>query len=197
MRKLLLFILPIAFICSLSAQEHSNLSAVGNVSDGLIAVEKDGKWAFLDTEGNMVIDYRADLATTGEAPEFHEGLCMIKTTKDGIDYYGFMNALGEITIEPQYLNATAFKDGYAIVVKMEEQVRGTNQYLNKEIIDRNFDEVLINTRGAELKYLTPHKGVLMEAKRYEKPEISSKVLSGELVATKSEDGSWKVVKLQN
>ncbi|THD67579.1 WG repeat-containing protein [Robertkochia marina] len=195
MKKLLLFLLSGVFTLILSAQEHSGLAAVGELSDGLISVEKDGKWAFIDQEGALVIDYRDDLVTGEKAPEFKEGRCLIQQTKEGIPYYGYIDTSGEIVIEPIYLNATAFKDGYAIVLKMEEQVRGTNQYLNKEIIDRNFDEVLINTQGDELKYLTAHKGVLLDAKKYKQPEMVSKIVSSGLVAFKDESGKWKVAKL--
>ena len=190
---LLLLVVPV----SLHSQEHSGITSVGELSDGLISVEKDGKWGFIDAHGTMVIDYRDDLVAGENAPEFHEGRCLIHLSKDGIPYYGYMDTKGNTVIEPQYLNATAFKDGYAIVLKMEEQVRGTNQYLNKEIIDRNFDEVLIDASGEEIKYLTAHKGVMLDAKKYKRPEIVSKVLSSELVAFLDQSGEWKIIRLSS
>jgi hypothetical protein len=194
MKKLLLFILPLAMIFSLSAQELSGFSAIGEVSDGLISVKKDGKWGFINTDGTLVIDYRDDIVVTEGAPAFKEGLCLIGTKKEGIPFYGYMDTGGHVVIEPKYLNASSFKDGYAIVLKVEEQVRGTNQYLNKEIIDRNFDEILINTKGEELKYLNQHKGILLDAKKYQKPELVSRVLTSDMAATTDDQGNWKIVK---
>ena len=187
--------LPLAVFWSVSAQELSGFSAIGEVSDGLIAVQKDGKWGFMDTEGTLVIDYRNDVVGSDKGPAFKEGRCLISTIKDGIPYYGYMDAKGVTVIEPVYLNASEFRDGYAIVLKMEEQVRGTNEYLNKDIISRNFDEVLINARGEELKYLNPHKGVLLDAKKYKQPQLASRVLSAGLIATPGEDGHWSIIKI--
>ncbi|WP_224491120.1 WG repeat-containing protein [Robertkochia flava] len=194
MKKLLYIMLPIVMIFSLSAQELSGFTAIGELSDGLIAVQKDGKWGFIDTSGTPVIGYRDDLAPTDEAPAFKEGLCRIHTTREGIPYYGYMDVDGQTVIEPKYLNASEFKDGHAVVLKVEEQVRGTNEYLNKNIISRNYDEVLINRMGDELKYLNPHKDVMLDARKYKQPEIISRILSEDLVATLDDQGTWKVIK---
>lgn len=194
MKKHWIFLFSFLMVFPLLAQDKE-YTAVGELRDGLIAVQRDGKWGFIDTNGDLVIDLRDDLVAYKESPEFHDGLCLIHEMKDGIAYYGYIDTKGNTVIPPQYLNITPFKDGYAIALKVEEKEKGTNQYLNKKIIDRNFDEVLINTKGEELKYLTPHKGILLDAKRYEQPEIVSRMLAPGVVTFKTEGGSWKVAKL--
>lgn len=193
MKKHLICIAMFFMLFFLHAQEKE-YTAVGELSEDRIAVQHDGKWGFIDTNGNLVIDFRSDLVTKDGAPKFDNGRCQIHKMVDGIAYYGFIDTEGETIIAPQYLNTTPFMEGYAIVLKMEEKERGTNEYLNKKIIDRNFDEVLINTQGEELKYLTPHKGILLDAKRYEQPEIVSRILASGLIAMKTESGHWKVIK---
>lgn len=193
MKKHLIFLVSFFMLFSLQAQDRE-YTAIGELADGLIAVQQDGKWGFIDTNGNLVIDLRDDLVADEQPPAFQDGRCLIRNMKDGIAYYGYIDMQGNTVVAPKYLNATAFKGGHAIVIKMEEQERGTNEYLNKKIIDRNFDEVLINREGKELKYLTPHKGVLLDAKRYKKPEIMSKLLGSGVIAVKAETGLWKVIK---
>ncbi|MBL7473246.1 WG repeat-containing protein [Robertkochia sediminum] len=194
MKKHLIFLVSFFMLFSLQAQDNE-YTAVGELADGLIAVQKDGKWGFIDTNGDLVIDLRDDLVAHKEAPVFTDGRCLIHKMEDGIAYYGYIDTDGNTVIAPQYLNTTPFTDGYAIALKVEEKEKGTNQYLNKKIIDRNFDEVLINTKGEELKYLTPHKGILLDAKRYKQPEIVSRMLAPGIVTFKTANGNWKVAKL--
>lgn len=193
MKTRFLFILTFFMALTLFGQDRE-YHAIGELSDGLIAVQQDGKWGFIDTQGNLVIDFRDDLVIEGKAPVFHDGLALIRKMDNGIPYYGYIGSDGATVVKPEYLCTTPFKDGHAIVIKMEEQVRGMNEYLNKKIIDRNFDEVLINSKGEELKYLTQHEGVLLDPKRYKEPAIMSKLLGSGIVAVKTESGHWKIIK---
>lgn len=116
-------------------------------SEGFAAVKKDGKWGFIDTNGNMVIEpkyiavwsFSEGLAavqiqdgkwgfinTEGNevikpqfdaAWYFSEGLAVIKQGK----YFGYINTSGEIVIEPKYTDAINFTAEITAVQKDEDK----------------------------------------------------------------------------
>jgi len=75
-------------------------------SEGLALVEKDLKFGYIDSIGNLVIDYQFDDAGS---------------YKDGITYasingkYGYINKQGTFVIEPQYDHVYQFNGEYAEV----------------------------------------------------------------------------------
>jgi len=50
-------------------------------SEGLAAVKKDGKWGFIDTDNNVVIPFKYDIAAS-----FSEGLAIVGTYSDNVTY---------------------------------------------------------------------------------------------------------------
>jgi hypothetical protein len=67
--------------------------------------------------------------------------------KDGIQFIGYINAKGKTVIEPQFLNATNFKEGAAIVLKLiREQSSGMNE-LMKNLVSYHYFEVVIDKDG--------------------------------------------------
>ena len=179
-----------------NAQEINNLSRVGDFSDGLVAIEKDGKWAFMDNSGNIAIDFRDDLLVINKMPEFTDNRCLIKEVREGIEYYGYMDKTGQTVIKPAFLNATPFKDGHALAIINTRSVRGKNEYLNKDIVHNEFDEVVLNTQGDIVKYLRQIKGIIMTKGRYKQPKIESRFLSKDLLSVKDENGKWKIIKMK-
>ena len=79
---------------------------VGDFTDGLARVEKDGKWGYIDRKGTVVIDLIYDFVGY-----FHEGLVGVK--KDG--KYGFLDREGNVVIELIYDDVTDFSDDIAEV----------------------------------------------------------------------------------
>ncbi|MGS2740200.1 WG repeat-containing protein [Sinomicrobium sp. M5D2P17] len=193
MKKLVIWTLLLSGI-SLSAQHISDISRIGELSDGLIAVEKNGEWGFINLKGDLVINFRQDIAVRENAPTFNEGLCLIKEIKEGITYYGYMDKTGKTVISPAFLNATSFNNGLAFAIVRSKTVRGKNEYLDMDIIANEFDEVVINPKGEIVQYLRQLKGILLSEKRYRQPDIEAELLSPHLVGTKNKNGMWNIYK---
>lgn len=70
------------------------------------AVEKDGKWGFVDTDGTLVIDYQFE-----DAKSFGQHLATVK--QDG--KWGYIDRKGTIVIPCIYEDANSFQDGHAFV----------------------------------------------------------------------------------
>lgn len=75
-------------------------------SDGLAPVGKAGKYGFIDTAGNVVIEPQWDLAY-----KFYEGIAVIYEGGN----YGFINMQGEIISPPQWYIVREFSGGMASV----------------------------------------------------------------------------------
>ncbi|HWK03749.1 MAG TPA: WG repeat-containing protein [Puia sp.] len=78
-------------------------------SDGLAAVQNDdGNWGYINTEGKLVVPF-----TYSKRPSrFMSGLARVQNTEGHI---GFINKENKINIKPQYVYATCFYKGYALV----------------------------------------------------------------------------------
>ncbi len=202
MRKTVLFFMSLLITFSLVAQEYKELQAIGELSDGLIAIQKEGKWGFIDTANKLVIDFRDDIAIAEygqseaeQAPKFNNGRCLIVQKKDGIPYYGYINIKGEVVVEPQYLNATNFSHGYAIVVMPNRNVRGKNEYLNMDIVRYTFYEIVIDTQGTSVAMLREMPHILMSEEKFEKPYSTTHFVSETQIALQTENDGWQVVSL--
>lgn len=77
-------------------------------SEGLVGVEKEGKYGFMNTKGEVKIDYQF-----GSVGKFKDGLASVQI--DG--KYGFIDVNGDWVIKPQYDMATFFSEGLAAVAK--------------------------------------------------------------------------------
>ena len=79
-------------------------------ADGWAAVKKDGKWGFIDVNGEVMIPFRFD-----DALSFSGHLAAVKVG----DLWGYVSLLGEVVIEPVFMDARSFYNG-AAPVKTEE-----------------------------------------------------------------------------
>ncbi len=75
-------------------------------ADGWAAVKKDGKWGFIDTNGEVMIDYQFE-----DALSFGQHLAAVK--RDGL--WGYVSLRGKVVIEPVFLEARSFSNGSAAV----------------------------------------------------------------------------------
>ena len=88
-------------------------------SEGLAAVEKDGKIGVIDKTGKTVIPFQYSWAEHGSSSmakplaEFHEGLATV--LQDG--KYGYIDKTGAEVIPRQYQTAKSFSEGLAAVQK--------------------------------------------------------------------------------
>lgn len=88
------------------------LEVVGEFSEGLAAVKEksSGNWGFIDTQGNLVIDYQYS-----SVYDFREGLACVQNSEYGS--WGYIDTSGNVVIPTQYDHVTYFSpEGVALVI---------------------------------------------------------------------------------
>ena len=183
------------------SQILKDVDAIFPFEEESAAVKKGQQWAFINKEGVKIIDFRDDLVitqteTTSKGhPMFVEGKCLIKKMKDGIYYYGYIDKNGKTVITPKFLNATNFKDGYAIVIELEKSKMGSNSILGKSVTNLKLEEYVIDATGKVVKYLENSRGYVPSDAKVA-PKFSSKFISSSLVAVKELNGKWTIHKFK-
>lgn len=199
MKKIVFLIVAIFAIPLTSfAQTLDGIKFISPFNNDVAAVKKGEKWAFINKSGDLIIDYRDDLVTTkidGDTyPVFNSDRCLISHKKDGISYFGYIDKKGNTVVEPEYLNATQFNNGVAIVIKLYKNVLGTNDVLDKQMIDYNYMEVAIDVNAEIIHYFTEKPIHVTLEKNFLKkpPKITSKFISDNLIATQNKDKTWSI-----
>lgn len=210
---IILLVLLIPFLGMTQSLEELNTPTISSLDEvapfyeGLAAVRRGNQWGFMDEKGNLVIDFRNDIAWNSEMvhadgitgiryPYFKEGLCVIfKPTSEGIPLYGFMNTQGETVIEPEYVNISPFENGKTIGIYGKKSFRGKNEF-QLNIYDYSFTEVVVNKEGEMIWPIQQRINIMMSKKRYKLPELHAKILSEGLLTVKGEDNLWKVVQVK-
>ena len=95
-------------------------------NEGFAAVQKDGKWGYINTKGEQIVECKFD-----DAYYFNEGFARVK--KDG--KWGYINTKGEQIIECKFDDACDFSEGFARVKK-----DGKWGYINTKGCSVIFDE---------------------------------------------------------
>jgi hypothetical protein len=217
MKRLVLFLVIFpGLLCNVQAQSLKTLNKpllegldqVAPFHEGLAAVRKADQWGFINTEGELVIDFRDDLVWNASPdpeargmravayPRFQDGRCMIRALgEEEIPVYGFIDTEGRTAIEPEYLNLTEFQNGNAIGVHVKKTFRGTNNF-QLNIYDYSFTEVVLNPQGEAVWPLGEVQDILMKKRRYSLPPVRAKLLGNQLVAAETTPGKWEVRKIQ-
>ena len=170
--------------------------------EGFSAVKKGNQWAFINTEGVFVIDFRDDLVSTKinneEYPIFKNNRCIIVKEENKISYFGYIDSSGKTVINPTFLNATNFQNSIAIVLKLNKEKAGFNNVLGKNIVYYTYLEIITNKEGEIKENLTAPKNVVLSKKNLSKPpKITSKFLSDKLVLILDEHQKWIIKKIAN
>jgi len=201
MKNLLFIIICIVNFALGNAQIMNDIDEVYRLNDDLLAIKKDNQWAFINMKGEKVIDYRKDLVLTEKTnsfnhtdvyPVFNDGRCLIRKLISGTFYYGYINEKGEEIIKPQFLNATNFLNGFAIVVVLSKDSIGFNEVLKKAITSNNIEEYLIDTSGEKIKYLYNPRNYTPIVYKNKIPPIESKFVAPGLVAVKTKNQKWNL-----
>ncbi|RXJ49447.1 WG repeat-containing protein [Gelidibacter gilvus] len=201
-RSHFLSFLMLVFTSVLYSQSMVDADFVSPMNDEMVAVKKGSQWGFVNSEGNFVINFRDDLVITktadGSFPIFHNGRSLITQRKDGINYYGYIDRSGKTVIEPQYLNATNFKDDAAIVLVLRRNELSQNIALNKPVVNYDYFEVAINPNGEVITYLTQEPvHITLSAESLRKPPaIYSKALSNTMFAVMNAQKKWSILKVE-
>ncbi|RPD98749.1 WG repeat-containing protein [Aureibaculum marinum] len=202
MKKLFIIVFSITFSITGFSQIIENVDEVVPFHEGLAAIKKNNQWAFINSNGEKVIDYRDDIVKSRgknniKYPYFKEGRCLIRKTIDGIDFYGFIDNTGNEVISPKYLKASNFKNGYAIIVNFDEYKVGKNPILGKEIVNKILEEYIIDTSGKIIKYLyNPRKCSLSQLNDKNAPCFDSKFIGNKMVAVKNKNGTFDIHKFE-
>jgi hypothetical protein len=193
-----LFTLIPIVLCS---QTLSGIDYISPFHDNLAAVKKGTAWGFMDRDGNLVIDFRNDLVVRDmgamDYPVFNSGRCLIKEMREGIAYFGYINKDGITVLEPQFLNATDFNDGLAIILKLYKNVLGQNDVLDKSMITYDYMELAIDPKGEIIHYISEKPTHITLARDFMNgpPEIRSKFLTQSLLAIRNSDNTWSIKKV--
>jgi hypothetical protein len=199
MKNLIIILVLIPFLGI--AQTLENLEYISLFNNDVAAIKKGNEWGFIDQDGKVIVDFRNDLVSTqtdnASYPIFSNEKCLIAHQKDGVLYYGYINKTGKIVIVPQFLNATNFKDGKALVLKVEKETIGYNDIFNKDVVSYHYFEVVIDKEGKTLDHLTQLAIHVSPKDKNDKnpPTISSKFISRNLIAVKGSNNKWSVKKI--
>ena len=79
---------------------------IGKFSDGLVTVKKNGKYAYFNNQGKMILPFEYDVAS-----EFSNGIACVKQNGK----YLFINKEGKKEFSTDYSYASGFTDGLAVV----------------------------------------------------------------------------------
>jgi len=198
----------ILFICFIivpiytMAQSIADVDFISPFHSEVAAIQKDGQWAFMNMEGDLVIDFRTDLVSTttedGDYPMFNNNRCPIVEIKDGISYFGFIDKTGKTVIEPSFLNCSDFSNGISIVLKVDKQVIAKNTALGKDMVNYRYFEVLIDTNGDITYYLNQDGVNVVLDKDFLRavPSITSKQITENLYAVKNKNNSWNIINVK-
>lgn len=202
------------FICLinlnfLEAQMYENIDEITPFHEDLAAIQKNNQWAFINNLGEIVIDFRNDLVPgipnieneiIDEKPQtypyFKEGKCLFRKKIEGIYYYGFINSKGEEVIAPEFVNATNFNNGKAIVIKYEMIPVGENKVLGKGLVTYRLAEYVINAEGTIIKTMFNFRKIVPKVVQGEiPPAIKSKFIGSDMIASQFENDKWQIDKL--
>ncbi len=119
--------------------------SVGNFSEGLAAVNLDGKWGFIDKTGKEVIPCKYE-----HASGFSEGLAAVELDNK----WGFIDKTDKEVIPCKYNDAEDFSEGLAAVKNRQQQwgfidQTGTEVIPCKYIEAKNFSEGLAAVKLGE------------------------------------------------
>jgi hypothetical protein len=203
MKNLLIFIICFSIHTGAFAQILGDIDEVSPLHGDLVAIKMGEQWAFIDKDGNKAIDFRDDLVLTNHVnslnkktpyPVFNDGRCLITKLKGDTPYFGFINEKGIEIIKPQFLNATNFSNGYAIVIVASKDSIGFNKVLKKPIMSNYIEDYVIDTSGELVKYLyNPRKKIPSNYKNGI-PTIESKFIAPNLIAVKNKSKKWEIRK---
>lgn len=199
MKKILIILMFLPLLGM--SQTVENIDYISPFQEGVAAIKKANQWAFIDQNGSIIIDFREDLVKTktdkGYYPLFSNGKCIIAHKKDDILYYGFIDKKGNISIEPQFLNVSNFQGNKALALIVHKETIGYNDIFKKDVVNYHYFEVVIDENGNSLDHLT--QLALHISPKYSKskepPVITSKFISDNLIAVKSDDNKWNLRKI--
>jgi len=112
--------------------QDDNVIWAKNYSQGLIAVEQDSKWGFMNTSLELVIPCKYNTVTG-----FSEGMAAVELDKK----WGYINKTGKEVIPLKYMIAYPFSDGLA-AVSDNYFIFGAEELFNYEYINKTGETII-------------------------------------------------------
>ena len=201
MKKSIILIISIFFISfSGFTQLIDSIAYISPFHEGLASVNKGGEWAFINENGTIIIAFRNDLVSVkineNSYPYFNNGRCLIQRTKENITYFGYIDETGDVVIEPQFISATNFNYGHAIVLELTKINLGHNSVLDKPMVSYKYQEVVIDSLGNIKSYLAPQYPVSFTDYTKIKPHVNSRIISKYLIIVEGVDKKLALKKIE-
>lgn len=150
-----------------------------NFSEGLAAVQKDGKWGFIGLDGLDTIPAKYE-----SAKPFAEGLAAVK--QDG--KWGYVDKNGVKVIDFKYDDASSFKDGYALVRSGDNiSVTNNDDTFRKQLYQVD-ESIMTSSSTAKVKMTGGNLNVRASASTT--ANIVTKLTNGSTVTVLDIDGEW-------
>ena len=182
-----------------NSQLVKELDQVSPFYEGLAAIKKGDQWAFMDKQGTIVINFRNDLVATSQkegdikAPVFQNGRALINRIEDNITYYGYIDKKGNEVITGPYVNATTFKNGFAIVVHFSRKIVGKNKLLDKDVVAYHLEEYVIDVNGKAMTPMLHTRNCNPDKLKSGKSLDITTVLLGErMVGVQNAEKKWEI-----
>ena len=201
MKNLLIIIICISLhstgFSQISVGNDQVMPYIGEIA----AVKKGSNWGFINKSGVLVVDFRNDYVLTKNKntahlhPVFNNERCLITKLIDDVYYYGYIDTTGKEIIPATYLNASNFKDGYAIVSTLLKDSIGYNKVLNKSITSYKIEEYVIDNSGELIKYL--ENPLIYDSQKMRSktpPSLRSKFIAPHLIAVLKKNQKWDIYK---
>jgi len=104
-------------------------------SEGLCALKKNELWGFIDTTGNVIVDFKYFSWAGFQNPKFSSGIAMVGTQDpSGMGRMPiYIDKKGQQLFKPQkFTGATNFESGLAIVEKTSSTMARSFHFINKQ-----------------------------------------------------------------
>jgi len=203
MRTKVIYCIAILLIPFFSfTQIIENIDYISPFNEGVAAIKKGEQWAFINEQGFIIIAFRSDLVltktNTRNYPIFKSNRCLIVQKREGVSYFGYIDKSGKTIIAPKFLNAKNFIENTALALELIKEDLGFNEIFKKPVVNYRYFEVIIDTTGASLDYLTKGKNVSL-AKKFliVPPKFTCKHIAENLVAILGENKKWNIMPLNN
>lgn len=154
----------------------------------LIETEYDGFWGFVNTKGDVIVDFKWDEVNT-----FHYGLAPVK--KDNL--WGVIDNSGNLIVDIQYQDVKVFEEGYAAVQKND--LWGFIDTAGKVVCEPKWTNLLIwNSNPQETGYYskTIHNNKIVVSEdgyNYKLIDVKGKIIIDdfEAIIQSAKNREWK------